>query len=124
VDRVFTIAGAGTVVTGTLAGGSFKKGEEVEISPEGRRARVRGIQSHKKELEKLGPGNRAALNLAGLERQGAERGDAIVSAGQWQPTARLHACWIPRSQVATMSSPKRALISCTSVRPKLRSGSG
>ncbi|HYI44985.1 MAG TPA: selenocysteine-specific translation elongation factor [Actinomycetota bacterium] len=91
VDRVFTIAGAGTVVTGTLAGGSFEKGEEVEISPEGRRARVRGIQSHKKEQEKLGPGNRAALNLAGLDRQGAERGDAIVSAGRWRPTNRLHA---------------------------------
>ena len=89
VDRVFTIAGAGTVVTGTLTGGSFAAGDEVEISPEGRRARVRAIQSHKKELTSIGPGNRVALNLAGLERQGAERGDAIVTAKKWRPTARV-----------------------------------
>src|SRR5918999_812716 len=78
VDRVFTIAGAGTVVTGTLAGGSFSVGDAVEIAPEGRRARIRTIQSHKKEAASIEPGNRVALNLAGLEREGAERGDAIV----------------------------------------------
>ena len=89
VDRIFTIAGAGTVVTGTLAGGSFATGDEIEISPEGRRARVRAIQSHKKELTTVDPGNRVALNLAGLERQGAERGDAIVTAKKWRPTARI-----------------------------------
>jgi selenocysteine-specific elongation factor len=91
VDRVFTIAGAGTVVTGTLAGGGFAIGDEVEIAPEGRRARVRSIQSHKKEVDGIGPGNRVALNLAGLERQGAERGDAIVRSGQWRPTDRVDA---------------------------------
>lgn len=87
VDRVFTIAGAGTVVTGTLAGGSFATGDEVEIAPDGRRARIRKIQSHKKEVASIGPGNRVALNLAGLERQGAERGDAIVTGGRWRPTS-------------------------------------
>ena len=56
VDRVFTIAGAGTVVTGTLAGGSISVGETVEISPEGRVARIRSIQSHKKQLESVAPG--------------------------------------------------------------------
>ncbi|MFP5299433.1 MAG: selenocysteine-specific translation elongation factor, partial [Actinomycetota bacterium] len=91
VDRVFTIAGAGTVVTGTSAGGTFATGEEVEIAPEGRRARIRKIQSHKKELPSVGPGNRTALNLAGLERQGAERGDAIVRAGAWRPTQEFDA---------------------------------
>jgi len=87
VDRVFTIAGAGTVVTGTLAGGSFRVGDEVEVvgSHERRRARVRTIQTHKKEVTEVGPGNRVALNLAGLERQGAERGDAVV-AGRWETT--------------------------------------
>jgi selenocysteine-specific elongation factor len=89
VDRVFTIAGAGTVVTGTLARGRFAAGDEVEISPEGRRARIRAIQSHKKELGEVGPGNRVALNLAGLERQGAERGDAVVPPGRWRPTRRV-----------------------------------
>ena len=59
-------------------GGSLQVGAEVEISPSGRRARVRTIQSHKKNVSEIGPGNRVALNLAGLQREGAERGDAIV----------------------------------------------
>ena len=97
VDRVFTIAGAGTVVTGTLAGGSFEVGREVEVrgphSTPGRerRARVRAIQSHKKELRRVGPGNRVALNLAGLERSRAERGDAVVDPGRWRSTTRIDA---------------------------------
>ena len=91
VDRVFTIAGAGTVVTGTLAGGSLGAGMEVEISPKGRRARVRGIQSHKKKVESIGPGNRVALNLVGLDREGAERGSAVVEAKKWRPTSRIDA---------------------------------
>lgn len=89
VDRVFTIAGAGTVVTGTLAGGSFAVGDPIEILPEGRTARVRSIQSHKKEVDSIGPGNRAALNLAGLDRQGAARGDAVVPSGRFRPTERV-----------------------------------
>ena len=91
VDRVFTIAGAGTVVTGTLEGGRLSTGTEVEISPEGRRARVRGIQSHKKKVDEIGPGNRVALNLVGLDRDGAERGDAIVAVKQWRSTRRVDA---------------------------------
>jgi selenocysteine-specific elongation factor len=91
VDRVFTIAGAGTVVTGTLTGGTLSVGDEVEITPEGRSARVRTIQSHKKEVPRVSPGTRVALNLAGLERQGAKRGDAIVRPGQWRPTHVLDA---------------------------------
>ncbi|HEX2059069.1 MAG TPA: selenocysteine-specific translation elongation factor [Actinomycetota bacterium] len=86
VDRVFTIAGAGTVVTGTLMRGGLDSGAEVEIAPEGRRARIRAIQTHKKELAHAAAGNRVALNLAGLERQGAERGDAVVAPGRWRAT--------------------------------------
>ena len=88
IDRVFTIAGSGTVVTGTLMGGSLQVGAEVEISPSGRRARVRTIQSHKKAVEEIGPGNRVALNLVGGE---AERGDAVVTRGAWRPTNRIDA---------------------------------
>ena len=99
VDRVFTIAGAGTVVTGTLAGGSFAVGDAVEIAPEGRKARIRAIQSHKKEVASIGPGNRVALNLAGLDRQGAERGDAVVKSGHIHPTRRIdvHIKALPRA---------------------------
>ena len=83
VDRVFTIAGAGTVVTGTLGGGTFALGDEVEVAPEGRTARIRGIQTHKKEVQVAAPGSRVALNLAGLEREGARRGDAVVASGDY-----------------------------------------
>jgi selenocysteine-specific elongation factor len=86
VDRVFTIAGAGTVVTGTLAGGSFRSGDEVEIAPEGRAARIRRIQSHHKEVQEIFSGNRTALNLAGLDKQGARRGDAVVQRQAWRST--------------------------------------
>ncbi|HEV3473674.1 MAG TPA: selenocysteine-specific translation elongation factor [Actinomycetota bacterium] len=89
VDRVFTIAGAGTVVTGTLMGGSFALGDAVEIAPEGRNARIRSIQSHKHPVERIEPGNRTALNLTGLEREGAERGDAVLRPGQWRTTRTL-----------------------------------
>lgn len=86
VDRVFTISGAGTVVTGTLTGGTFRVGDPVEVSPEHRRARIRTIQSHKRDVESVEPGTRVALNLAGLERQGARRGDAVVPPEVWRPT--------------------------------------
>ena len=91
VDRVFTISGAGTVVTGTLTGGSFKVGEQVQIVPGNRTARIRALQTHKKKVERIGPGNRVAINLAGLERQGAERGDAVVEEGKWRATRLVHA---------------------------------
>jgi selenocysteine-specific elongation factor len=91
VDRVFTIAGAGTVVTGTLAGGSLAVGDEVELSPDGRRARVRAIQSHRRDVARIGPGNRVALNLAGLGRHQALRGNAVVLPEQWRPTVRIDA---------------------------------
>ncbi|MFN2490607.1 MAG: selenocysteine-specific translation elongation factor [Actinomycetota bacterium] len=91
VDRVFTIAGAGTVVTGTLAGGSFAVGDEIELAPEGRRARIRALQTHKRKVDHVGPGNRVALNLAGLQRQGAARGDVVVQPGRWRPTGRVDA---------------------------------
>jgi selenocysteine-specific elongation factor len=86
IDRVFTIKGAGTVVTGTLAGGSFSEGSEVMLSPEGAHGRIRSIQSHKKKVSTIEPANRVALNLAGLERNQTERGDAIVLPNQWRAT--------------------------------------
>ncbi len=89
IDRVFTIAGAGTVVTGTGSGGWFRRGDEVELQPSGRRARIRTIQSHKREVDAIGPGNRVALNLAGLERHGARRGDAVVTPGRWRAVRTL-----------------------------------
>jgi len=91
IDRVFSISGAGTVVTGTLAGGALEIDREIEISPQGRRARVRSIQSHKKQLRSVGPANRVALNLVGLERGDAERGNAVVGSSEWRPTRTIDA---------------------------------
>src|SRR5207248_904192 len=64
VDRVFTIRGSGTVVTGTLTGGPLTVGQEVEAQPSGRRARIRGLQTHKRALSRAVPVSRVAVNLA------------------------------------------------------------
>ncbi len=81
VDRVFTISGFGTVVTGTLSDGSLRVGDEVEIAPSGRRARVRGLQSHKETLDSALPGSRVAINLAGVDRNDVKRGDVVAAPG-------------------------------------------
>jgi selenocysteine-specific elongation factor len=81
IDRAFTLTGFGTVATGTLVDGSFAVGNEVEILPSGQRARVRGIQTHKRALEWASPGSRVALNLAGVEKDDLERGMVVVRPG-------------------------------------------
>ena len=91
VDRVFTITGAGTVVTGTLAGGALHEGDEVALSPSQARARVRSIQTHKKRVDRIGPANRVALNLAGLDRGQTARGDAIVRPDRARATRHVDA---------------------------------
>ncbi len=81
IDRVFTMSGMGTVVTGTLLDGSFKLGEEIEIAPEGIISRIKNIQTHKKQVERAGPGTRVALNLIGVEKDKIKRGDVIINPG-------------------------------------------
>lgn len=77
VDRSFSVAGFGTVVTGTLSDGALEVGQEVEIVPAGLRARVRGLQTHKRKLERATPGSRVAVNLSGLAREQVRRGDVV-----------------------------------------------
>jgi selenocysteine-specific elongation factor len=93
VDRVFSIRGAGTVVTGTLTGGPVSVGDEAELLPGGRRSRIRGLQTHKRALTTAVPVTRVAVNLAGTERTETERGDVLAIAGQWRATSRLEG-WI------------------------------
>ncbi len=88
VDRVFSMKGSGTVVTGTLTGGSLAEDQEIEVLPGGQRARIRGIQSHHRRLEEIPPGNRTALNLVGLEPEALRRGDAVTLPGLWRTTRR------------------------------------
>ena len=86
VDRSFAAKGAGTVVTGTLTGGSLHIDDEVLVEPGARRARVRSIESHHERLDVIGPGSRVALNLSGIDHTQAQRGDVVVLPGQWPAT--------------------------------------
>ncbi len=81
VDRSFTMSGFGAVVTGTLSGGRLRAGQEVELLPGGRRARIRGLQSHQTTLEEAVPGTRVAVNLSGIEHSEIERGDLLTVPG-------------------------------------------
>lgn len=91
IDRVFSIKGFGTVVTGTLLDGTLQIGQEVEIQPSKKRGRIRGIQTHKNELEKAYPGSRVALNINGVDVEDIHRGDVVISPGILQSTTRLDA---------------------------------
>jgi selenocysteine-specific elongation factor len=86
IDRVFTMAGRGTVVTGTLRDGSFHLGEEIRILPQKVSARIRDLQTHKKKFEKALPGTRVAMNLVGVEKDQIQRGDVVTKLGQDETT--------------------------------------
>jgi len=86
VDRVFTMRGSGTVVTGTLSGGSLRAEGEAELLPGGRRVRVRGLQGHGRPLAEATPARRVAVNLAGVPIDEVARGDVLVLPGQWAAT--------------------------------------
>ena len=89
IDRVFSIKGFGTVVTGTLVAGSLEVGEELEALPSGQRARVRGIQVHGEAAPTVNAGTRTALNLAGVETSDLARGDVLVRPGTLRATSML-----------------------------------
>jgi selenocysteine-specific elongation factor len=89
IDRVFTIKGSGTVVTGTLSGGYLEVDQPVEILPGDSRARVRTIQSHRTQWTRLGPGNRTALNLVGADAKALGRGHSLGPIGAWRTTDKL-----------------------------------
>src|SRR5437868_7410310 len=86
VDRVFTLTGFGTIVTGTLLDGNFKMGQEVEILPQGLKTRIRGLQTHQHKMEIAQPGSRVAINLASISRTDLSRGDVVALPGQLRPT--------------------------------------
>ena len=79
VDRVFAARGSGTVVTGTLTGGALAVDDHVVVGPEASPARVRAIQTHGASVESIGPGNRVALNLAGIDHGVVRRGEDLVA---------------------------------------------
>jgi len=89
VDRVFVLQGIGTVVTGSLIEGSLAVGEELTIYPRKIQARVRQIQVHNQEVDRVVAGHRVALNLTGVGRQQIQRGDTVSTEGSFQVTRRL-----------------------------------
>ncbi|HEY2593227.1 MAG TPA: SelB C-terminal domain-containing protein, partial [Chloroflexota bacterium] len=91
IDRVFTVAGFGTVVTGTLIDGEMHLGQELEVQPGGLRSRVRGLQSHRKKLENVPAGTRTAINLTGLAVEDLRRGQVLASPGSLKPTRAVDA---------------------------------
>ncbi len=91
IDRVFTVAGFGTVVTGTLIDGELHLGQELEVQPGGLRTRVRGLQSHRKKLETVPAGTRTAVNLSGVAVDDLRRGQVLASVGSMTPTRAVDA---------------------------------
>ena len=91
IDRVFSMSGFGTVVTGTLSDGHLSVGDEVEILPSGQSGRIRGLQTHKKKEETAVPGSRTAVNISGVDTDLIQRGEVVVHPNQYQATRRIDA---------------------------------
>jgi selenocysteine-specific elongation factor len=89
IDRVFSITGYGTIVTGTLTDGRFAIGDDIEILPSGLHTRIRGLQTHNKKTEEGVPGSRLAVNLSGVEVEQVLRGQVVTLPGLYFPTQRL-----------------------------------
>lgn len=89
IDRVFSVDGFGTVVTGTVIEGAVRPGDEVELAPSGLSGRVRAVQVHGKSVDAACAGQRAALNLTGLKKEDIRRGNAAVSPGSVRPSRML-----------------------------------
>jgi selenocysteine-specific elongation factor len=91
IDRVFSMPGFGTIVTGTLSDGQLALGDEVVVLPSGAKGRVRGLQTHKKKEERAVPGSRTAVNISGIAVEDIKRGEVVIHPGQYQPTRRVDA---------------------------------
>jgi selenocysteine-specific elongation factor len=89
IDRIFTIAGFGTVVTGTLLDGIFSVGDSVEIHPGGSNGRIRGLQTHKEKLDHALQGSRVAVNISGIEVDDVERGEVVIKPGSYKSTSMI-----------------------------------
>lgn len=91
IDRVFTLKGFGTVVTGTAISGTISIDSPVEILPSKITSKVRGLQSHGKNVEKAYAGQRIGINLQGVDKESLKRGDVVVSSDRFVPTRAVDA---------------------------------
>ncbi|MCB8921724.1 MAG: selenocysteine-specific translation elongation factor [Ardenticatenaceae bacterium] len=93
IDRVFSLSGFGTVVTGTLIDGRFQLGDAIEIQPSGKKGRIRGLQTHKLKRDVAFPGSRVAINLTGIDKDEVNRGDVVAAPGVVGSTILLDAAY-------------------------------
>lgn len=91
IDRSFTVKGFGAVVTGTLVSGEIGEGDELELMPSGRKVRIRGVQVHRRKTTTAVSGQRAALNLAGIDHHELSRGMELCGPGTMRPTQVIDA---------------------------------
>jgi len=91
IDRVFTLKGFGTVVTGTAVSGSISIDQDVDILPSAIQSKVRGLHSHGKSIQTAYAGQRVAINLQGVDKEALQRGDAVVIPGRLTPTRKIDA---------------------------------
>jgi len=103
VDRAFTMKGFGAVVTGTLVSGAIAAGDELELLPQGTRVRARGVQVHGNTVPRAQPGQRTAVNLAGVDPSEIERGMVLASIGRMPPTQIIDV------QLSLLASAPRAI---------------
>lgn len=91
IDRCFTIKGFGTVVAGTVLSGKIKIGDTLELLPNKKKVKVRGIEVHNKKVTEVGTGFRSAINLVGTEKEEIKRGDVLAQPGYYKPSTFLNA---------------------------------
>lgn len=117
IDRVFTLSGFGTVVTGTLASGEIAVDDRLELVPGHMPVRVRGLQSHGETRERCRAGERTAVNLAQIDRQQVERGQVLATPGSVRETAQvtLHVSLLPEAAPLPMRARVRLHIGTTEV---------
>jgi selenocysteine-specific elongation factor len=110
IDRSFTVKGFGAVVTGTLLAGEIREGDEMEILPPGKPVRVRGVQAHRKAVKTVYAGQRAAVNLGGIDHADIQRGMVLCEKGVLRPTRAFDA------EIEVLADAKKALRSRQRVR--------
>lgn len=105
IDRVFTIGGFGTVITGTLTEGNISVGQEVELYPSGKPAKVRNLQVHGSMVEEARAGQRTAVNLVNIKKEEIRRGDVLAAKGSLHPAMMIDV------KITMLSDAKRVLLS-------------
>jgi selenocysteine-specific elongation factor len=126
VDRVFSVAGAGTVVTGTTWAGSVRVGDDVRVLPVDKKARVRSIESHGASSESAVPGRRTAISLVGVDRDEAERGSTVVGDDAWAATRTVDVLvtLLPEARRLTQRTRVRLHLGTTEVIARVTPGGG